>query len=327
LSHHTLLIGDIGGTNARFALATWGQAGFEHNLGLRCVDFDDIEQAIAHYLAEVGAASPDRVCLAVAGPTDGQQATLTNNPWQISAARLSRRFRGAPVNLVNDFTAIAHALPHLRTADWLDIGPVLPGEPAHADLTIGVIGPGTGLGVSALLRRKGLEFALESEGGHTGFAPETAQQATLLAALRERFPRVSNERLLSGSGLENIYWALHQVHARPFTPLSAAQVFATAEAGSDTLATESVAVFFEVLGQVAGDLALALGALDGIYIAGGMSQRYPELVSRSRFRAAFERKGRHSAYVKTIPSRLVMHANPGLLGASVLVNEEAIKTG
>jgi glucokinase len=140
--------------------------------------------------------------------------------------------------------------------------------------------------------------------------------------LRERFDRVSAERLVSGSGLENIYWALNRIHGDQRSHMSAAEIFESGSNNSDLRAAESVQMFFEILGQVAGDLALTLGAEDGMYIAGGIVQRYPTLLVNSRFRSSFESKGRHRSLMERIPTQLIMHKQPGLLGASYFVSKE-----
>ena len=157
------------------------------------------------------------------------------------------------------------------------------------------------------------------EGGHVGFAPETALQIEILNVLREKFERVSAERLIAGSGLENIYQALATIRGEKNSGLSPAEIFA--ERGGSKVAAEAIDVFFELLGQVAGDLALTLGAEDGIYIAGGIAKRYPEILAISRFRSAFENKGRHRSFMERIPTRLITHEQPGLLGAAYSVLE------
>ena len=149
-----------------------------------------------------------------------------------------------------------------------------------------------------------------------GFAAETQQQIDILTTLRERWPRISIERLASGPGLENIHWALNRIKPNPEESLNAAEIFSAALRETSSLAYQSVQIFFEILGQVAGDIALAYGAHQGIYIAGGMVKRYPQLLAQSHFRAAFENKGRHRPIMETIPTKLIMHPQPGLLGSS-----------
>ena len=187
------------------------------------------------------------------------------------------------------------------------------------DFNVAVLGPGTGLGVAGLIGRGGRLIPITGEGGHVAFGPETELQSELLKVLRSQFERVSAERLVAGSGLENIYAALTQVRGEPAESLRASAVFEAAN--SSTLAAEAVDVFFEIMGQVAGDLALTMGAWDGIYIAGGIAKRYPEVLAKSRFRAAFDAKGRHSHIIERVPTYLITHDQPGLLGASYLAQE------
>ena len=229
-------------------------------------------------------------------------------------ADLCAEFGIERVRLLNDFEAIAYSVPSLKEGDLLEIG--LPeAEPlGDKDYTIGVLGPGTGLGCVGLARRGDQLVPLPSEASHGGFSPETQVQIDILTQLRERFDRVSSERLVSGQGVENLYWALTRIHHEKRTQLTAAEIFgATAE--DNPRATEAVELFYEILGQVAGDLALSLGA-DAIFIAGGIAQRYPERLANSRFRTGFEHKGRHRSLMERIPTQLITHPQPGLLGAA-----------
>lgn len=316
MAKRSLLVGDLGGTNARFALAQSDTGSYDQDQTLRCADFNTAVDAMDAYLEQVGAPIPRVICLAVAGPVKNNAVRFLNNNWQIDAAVLSERFDGARVQLVNDFEAVAHSLP-LLTAEHLEtIGPVEARVPLEGDFTVGVLGPGTGLGVAGLLRRGNQAIPIGGEGGHTGFAPETGAQVRVLKALREKFERVSAERLLSGPGVENIYWALQQIHGVDGGRVSAAEVFSRALANEDPIASETVQLFYEGLGQVAGDLALKLGATDGIFIAGGIAQRYPELLKSGAFRSGFENKGRHRSLVERVPTLLMVHPQPGLLGAS-----------
>lgn len=314
-----LLIGDIGGTNARFALAKAGQPGYSDDIYLKCSDYAEPEQAIRSYIDRVGIKEPEIICLAIAGPINDRQARMTNNAWIIDAEKISHAFNAAHVHLINDFTAIAHSIPSLRVDDSILIGPATATLPTRDDFSLGVIGPGTGLGTAGLIRRNGQLFPITTEAGHTGFAPETQQQIDLLITLKAKWPRVSNERLLSGNGIENIYWALRQNGQKTGEDLSAGEIFVQAGFNTDSLAYQAVEVFFEVLGQVAGDIALSLGAENGIYLAGGIVKRYPDLLKKSRFREAFENKGRHRAILENIPTRLITHSQPGLLGASQFI--------
>jgi len=312
----SLLIGDIGGTNARFALAGTDVPAFSNVVTLQCKDFDGASNAIEHYVKSVDAGAPAAICLAAAGPIVDKRVRFTNNHWEISEDELAADFGIEAVRLLNDFEAVAYSVPFLTGDDCMPIGMPDPQSPGAEDYTVGIVGPGTGLGAVGLCRQGNQILPIVGEAGHSGFAPETKVQIDILSALREHFDRVSSERLVSGPGLENIYWALTRIHAAKRTQLRAAEIFAAAVDNSDEIAAEAVQMFFEILGQVAGDLALTLGAADGIYIAGGIVKRYPELLKNSGFRAAFESKGRHRSFMERVPTQLITRDKLGLLGAA-----------
>lgn len=316
MTQNCLLIGDIGGTNARFALADPGSPGFSEVITLQCADFESADLAIREYLDQVGAAAPDVVCLAAAGPVIEGRVRFTNNHWVISSADLTREFGIERVKLLNDFEAIAYSVPFLTEEDRKLVGPTEAVSLDVDEFTVGIVGPGTGLGAAGLIRRGELFIPIVGEGSHGGFAPETGLQLELLRVLRGRFDRVSSERLVSGQGLENVYRALTEIHGEKRTQLSAAEIFACSQDNSDSIAVETVQLFYEILGQFAGDLALTLKAEQGVFVAGGIAQRYPEIIASSRFRTAFESKGRHRSLVERIPTLLMTHGQPGLLGAA-----------
>lgn len=316
MAEPVLLIGDLGGTNARFALADVGEPGFHQLMELRCADFATADAAIEHYLEQQTIAPPDLICLAAAGPVLNGSVCLSNNHWRLDRQALAEQFAVDQVIVLNDFEAVAYALPILASADTHIIGRGDHPDLTAADFTVGVLGPGTGLGVAGLFGRSGAAYPVVGEGGHLGFAPQTAQQVEVLRILRKRFKWVSNERLVSGPGIENIYTALCTLNGEPDAHESAADIFALAQAGGQPIASEAVALFFEVLGQVAGDLALLLGATDGIFLAGGIVPRYPELLEQSGFRVAFKNKGRHRALLQQVPTLLLTRPDPGLLGAA-----------
>ncbi len=321
MNNKCLLVGDIGGTNARFALATTDTPGFHSLLELRVERFPTADDAIRHYLDETGAGEPDAVCLAAAGPVIDDAVNMTNNHWEISAAGITARFGTRSVRLLNDFGAIAYSIPFLADDDSVAIGPYEDYRLPAGDCNVAILGPGTGLGIAGLRRLGNVLVPVTGEGGHVGFAPETGLQIELLEVLRGKFDRVSTERLVAGSGLPDVYEALAQIRGKSVTPLSAAGIFA--QAANDSVAAETVDLFFEMLGQVAGDLALTLGAFDAVYIAGGIAKRYPALLEKSRFRAAFESKGRYRPVLERIATRLITHEQPGLLGAAYLALELA----
>ncbi len=320
MSDNSLLIGDIGGTNARFALANRRYPGFHDVIQLKCADFETSGDAVRHYLEQVKVDKLDAVCLAAAGPVVDHRIDVTNNHWDLSSESLASRFDVDAVRLLNDFAAIAYSIPFIGAEERVAIGKPQGTDLADRAFDVAILGPGTGLGVAGLKGRGGSFLPITGEGGHVGFAPETELQVELLKVLRRRFERVSAERLVAGSGLENIYSALLEMRGEEGA-LTAREIFAAAvEPGA---AADAVSLFFEILGQVAGDLALTLGANDGVYIAGGIAKRYPDILANGTFREAFERKGRHRDIVERIPTFLITHEQPGLLGAAHVAQELA----
>jgi len=308
----SLLIGDIGGTNARFALADRNFPGYSDVATLQCADYATADAAIEDYLESVGARSPDVICLAAAGPIVDERVRFTNNPWTIAADELAADFSTSAVRLLNDFEAIAYSIPFLSSDAGL---------PDQERFTVGIVGPGTGLGTAGLRKQGAAFIPISAEAGHAGFAPETELQDEILSTLRQKFDRVSVECLVSGPGLQNIYWALGERRWPGSEQSSAAEIFAKAIEGASYHAVEAVQLFFEIFGQFAGDLALTLGAEDGVFIAGGIVHRYPELFAASKFRAGFENKGSYRSLMERIPTQLILHEQPGLLGASYVALE------
>jgi glucokinase len=323
-----LLIGDIGGTNARFALARPDRPGFSDELILACDDYETAELGIAHYIERSGCGRPNVICLAAAGPVVDDRVQFTNNHWLIDARMLREKFHTASVQLLNDFESISYSIPILGENDVATIGLVPSELDGKQEYTLGVLGPGTGLGTGGLVVRSNGIYPIVGEGSHAGFAPETTTQLKVLEQWRGGFERVSSERLVSGPGLENIYWALCRIRGEQTVDITAAEIFSRVLANEDAIAVEATEMFFEVLGQVAGNLALALGAWDGIYLAGGIVKRYPDILNSGRFRSGFENKGRHRSLMENVPTLMISHPQPGLLGASycasVLFKQAAI---
>ncbi len=316
ITDQPLLIADIGGTNARFALVSRQVPWFRQAQTLQAVDFATIEQAIDAYLETQTSSALQGICFAVAGPIQDQSARFTNNHWFINRTDLRHRYGTDRVQLLNDFEAIAYSLAQLGAADLQVIG-----RPAQLntseDFTLAVLGPGSGLGVAGLCQRGNTGYPLATEAGHIGFSAKNSLQINMLQILHRKFGRVSNERLLSGPGLVNIHEALCELNNQQNPGLTATDIAIAGAGQSDPLCTQSLALFFELLGQVAGDIALALGAWQGIFIGGGIAQRYPEQLASSKFRQGFENKGRYRTLMESIPTWLITHKNPGLLGSSV----------
>ena len=302
-----ILIGDIGGTNARFALVHPSNPGFSCEMKLKCRDFESAVDAIDVFLEETGSSRPEIICIAAAGPVINGEVLFTNSTWKLNANELSIAFDGASVGLLNDFEAIGYAIPHLKPEDYAPIGSSLAVDLDQPDFSMAIIGPGTGLGAGGLRKKDGQHFSVIGEGGHVGFAPETPIQTEVLARLRGKFERVCDERLISGPGIVNIHQALADIRGKNISPLGAAEIFSLSLNDERSLEQDSVALFFEVLGQVAGNLALTLGAYDGVFIGGGIVSRYPGQITSSLFRKGFEHKGRHRALMEKIPTLLILH--------------------
>lgn len=317
MSDQPILIADIGGTNARFAFASNHSPFFTHAQTLSCADYTTIEDAIDAYLSANNVNKIKALSFAVAGPIINEAVNFTNNNWSIRCADLRSRYQIEQAYLLNDFEAIAYSLGKLNDDNLIDIGGNWQ-KPSSNDFTVAVIGPGSGLGVAGLCQRDGKLFPLVSEGGHAGFAPENQQQGQVLNYLHKKYAnRVSRERVLSGPGLVNIHEALCDIAGQENPALNAADIANAAVDASDEICVQSLSLFFEILGQLAGDTTLSIGANQGVFIGGGIAQRYPEQLAASKFRDGFENKGRYRDSLKKVPTWLITHKNPGLLGASI----------
>ena len=306
------VIGDIGGTNARFAIARDGL--YDQLSSYHCADYPTLEDCLRFYLGERHLpAQPDEIALAVAGPVTSDAVALTNHPWHFRQTTLQSIFGAKRVIVVNDFTANALSLPYLPADDLEAIG----GGAPKANAIKAILGPGTGLGVSGLVRgNDGHWVPIEGEGGHVTMPATNAREASIIALLRQRYDHVSAERVLSGDGLVNLYEAITQLDGHPSTGLKAAQIADPRLGESDPHAHEAVMMFCACLGTVAGDLALTLGALGGVFIAGGIVPRLGARFASSEFRRRFEAKGRFRDYLRAIPTYLITHQNPALIGLS-----------
>jgi glucokinase len=308
------LVGDIGGTNARFALAepTSGRPRLSSFKSLSCADYPSLEEAIAAYFAgQPSEPRPDVAVIAVAGPVVDGAINFTNLGWRVSEAELARTFGFRSANLINDYAALALAAPALNDEDVHYIGPKFAGR---ADSTIAMIGAGTGFGASALVRDGRAEAVLSTEGGHIAFAPTDALEAEVLRLLSLKFGRVSVERVLSGPGLLNLHCAMQELEGRKPDCESPDSISRLAEE-NDPLALRTVQLFCEILGSVAGDFALAYGAQGGLYIAGGVAPRLLGYLEKGDFRRRFEAKGRFESYLGAIPTMVVTQPYAALLGA------------
>lgn len=312
------LLGDVGATNARFAI--YGEDKQTTHVRVLPVDqYKTIREAIEYYLAAEGIHGPLRAgALAVASPVTSDAVTLTNHPWSFSIARLQSDLQIGKLQVVNDFTANALAVPQLKVDERLAIG----GGTAIADAPIAVLGPGTGLGVGGLVPTRSGRVALAGEGGHATMAAFDNQESEVLARLRRRFGHVSAERVLSGQGLVNLYQALAEiagVAAESYTP---AQISDRAIGEREPLCREALATFCAMLGSLAGNLALTLGARGGVYIAGGIVPRLGTRFTESKFRERFESKGRFRTYLSAIPTYVITAPVPAFLGLIEVIERQ-----
>ncbi|WP_432698520.1 glucokinase [Marinobacterium sp. YM272] len=323
LSDRYGLVADIGGTNARFALVAPGQLQPEQQLTLSVDDFDTIDAAIHTYLGQTGIGAermPLEACLAIACPTSGDLISMTNNGWCFSRSKLQPELGLRRLQVINDYAAQAYAAPHLKPHELFPVG----GGEALDGYPIALIGPGTGLGAAGLVRNGGGPVALVTEGGHVDFAPCDELEMEVLRFLWRSHGHVSVERLLSGMGLTNLHQALSEIRGGSAEPLTPAQISARALEQGDSLCSETLDLFCAVLGSVAGNTALTLGAQGGVYITGGIIPRMLERFANSRFRERFEAKGRFQPYMAAIPTQVVIAEQPGLLGASAALQRQAI---
>lgn len=313
-----VLVADIGGTNARFALARRGDAGrpeLQHVQQAATADFASLHDAAAAYLKQTGA-QPQRAVFAVASAVTGDAIKITNNPWSFSITRLAADL-GLQLQVINDFTAMARVLPVLAAGDLQAIGGVASRAAVGERRCYAVVGPGTGLGVGGVIVENGRGVVIQSEGGHLGFAPGNDYEIELLKALLPRFGRVSAERLVSGTGLVNLHDAVRAVAGLPEQMLTPEQISEAAAADADGICAKTLTVFAELLGAFAGDVALVFGAWDGVFLPGGVTQKLLPWISAGGFRRRFEEKGRHSAILQKIPTQVITHPQAGLLGTAV----------
>jgi glucokinase len=309
------LIADIGGTNARFGLLADGQRHDE--LVLACADYPDIVTAVEHYLSTVGAARPAEAAMAIAGPITGDIVRMTNHVWQFSASQTRERLGLRRLIILNDFTALAMSLRHLPAESLEQIG----GGRAVADNPIAVIGPGTGLGVSGLIPTGPHWIPLQGEGGHVTLAVMNEREVAVLKQLHQRFSHVSAERVLSGPGLVNLYEALCGVEGMVPQTLTPPEVTRRAQEASCRICLEAVNIFCALLGTMAGNLVLTLGALGGVYVGGGIVPSLGRSFTSSPFRNRFEDKGRYADYLARVPTFVIRAELPALIGLQLAFTE------
>ena len=319
------LLADVGGTNARFALQAGDSGAITQVQTLPCADHASLGDAIEHYLAQRSPAERPQIgAIAIANPIQGDRVQMTNHHWSFSISALRASLGLQQLELLNDFTALALALPHLPASDLRQVGGTPGALAANSTTALGLIGPGTGLGVSGLVPDgRGGWCPLQGEGGHVTLSAVNEAEQAVLSLLWTRYGHVSAERAVSGQGLSNLYGALTQrdTGTWPDQLLSAAEVSQRAIGGQDPRAQETLALFFAFLGSVAGNLALTLGAWGGIFLGGGILPRLGHRLDQSLFRERFEAKGRFANHLKPVPVWVIQaQQSPALLGASKLLD-------
>jgi glucokinase len=310
------LLADIGATHARFALET-APGVLRAVEVLRCDDYRGIVPLLRAYLAHQRGVQIAHAAFAVANPISGDMVRMTNRDWQFSTEAVRRELGLQTLLIVNDFTALAMALPGFKAEDLLQVG----GGEVQPNAVAGVLGPGTGLGVSGVIPTMDGFVTLGSEGGHVNFAPADEREFAILQYAWREWPHVSNERLISGPGMEIIHRALAQRNGVQAPARSAAEIVSAALQDNDALCLEVLECFSGMLGGAAANLAVTLGAFGGIFIGGGIVPRIGEWFATSPFRARFEAKGRFSGYIAQIPTFVIMVPTPALNGVATILSE------
>lgn len=315
VSGYPRLLGDIGGTNARFGLRLRADVDISHVQVLPCAAHDSLSAAVRAYLQAVASPMPAVAAFGMANPVTSDQVAMTNHHWQFSIRELRQTLGLQRLVVLNDFTALALALPHLPASSLRQVG----AGSAVPRTAMGLLGAGTGLGVSGLLPQGANGWLpLAGEGGHVTLAAQNAQEFAVIQWLERRYGHVSAERVLCGQGLVDLYQALQSMDDAPLASALSSPAEVLAQDGTHRLATQAVDLFCSFLGSVAGDLALTLGARGGVFIGGGIVPRMnPERFAASGFRARFEAKGRFTSYLTSIPVWVIdSPVSPALEGAS-----------
>ncbi|WP_440053322.1 glucokinase [Pseudoalteromonas sp. T1lg65] len=319
-SFDPMVVADIGGTNARFAVITAFDSNtnhfhIAHQATYPSADFQSFEMAIAKFLEELPITKPQRACLAVAGPIKAQQVHLTNLGWHFSIAELQSQFGFETLSVINDFAAFAYAAPYLDETQ----NQLIKSGQAEPNSNMGVMGPGTGFGAACLARDINGSAVMSCEAGHITLAPVTDMDKELLSVLRANTGHVSVETVFSGPGIARLYKAMAIIQGKQPHDLTAAQISALAT--ECNICNATLNQFCDWMGSVAGDLALTFGALGGVYIGGGILPRMKDRLLGSRFVERFTDKGIMSQYVGQIPVTLVVQDNIPLIGAAACLHE------
>ena len=314
----TAIVGDIGGTSARLGLVVDGEPTLITTYAV--ADHASPVEAARAYLAGPAAGhAPQTAVIAAAGPVVNGRATMTNAAWTVDADRIRQGLGLQSAHVINDFEALGWALPGFRPADLVPVGPAV--SPAQG--TMAVMGPGTGFGLAAMLIDGRSEAVLVTEGGHATLASESRREDAIIAELRERLHHVSVERILSGPGLIQLYHAIAAVDRLTVPQRSSPEIVAHALAGDCEASRATLESFCAFLGSEAGNVALTLGALGGVFIGGGITPRFTDFLRQSAFRERFEAKGRMAPYLARIPTWVIVHPYPAFVGLARLARVRA----
>jgi glucokinase len=313
----TAILADIGGTNARFALLVDSEPTLITTYAVANYP-SPVEAARAYLEGPAAGYQPQTAVMAAAGPVVRGRISMTNAAWVVDAAQLRGGLALKWARVVNDFEALGWALPGFRPEDLAMIGPAMPA----ASATMAVMGPGTGFGLAALASDGKAEVVLVTEAGHATLPSESAREDAIIEELRARHPHVSIERALSGPGLIELYEAIAAVDKKKVAPRSSADIVAHALAGDCATSRATLEAFCAFLGSVAGNAALTLGALGGIFIAGGIVPRFIDFVRTSAFRQRFETKGRLTPYLAAVPTAVIVHPEPAFVGLARLAHRQ-----
>ena len=311
---------DLGGTNIRLAVCEPRTGELTQLEIFLCADFSSIDEALIQYFEglEYGV---DHLCIGIASAFDGDYVAMLNLNWAFSIRALKKKLHLTSLYVINDYTAISLALPFLSSSEKVQIGS---GEAQQNGVTA-VLGPGTGLGVSHIVKFAEQWISLDGEGGHVSFSANTQEQAELLTSLQAKFGHVSVERVLSGQGLVNIYQSLSRRAGLEIKFTLPKDISRAGLDGTCCIARKSLDIFCQVLGGFAGNIALNLNCTGGVYIAGGIVPRFIPFLEQSEFRHFFEEKGRVKGILNKIPTFVITKDNPGLLGASVYLRQQLSK--
>ena len=310
------LVADVGGTNIRMALAA--ADGLHHQQAWRCADFETIGAALRQFLNTAPeVAHPKRAAIAVACPAEDDWIDITNQRWSFSIEELRQELELEELQVINDFTALAASIPRLEPQDTQ----IIKAGQAVEHAAIAVLGPGTGLGVSGLIWSAGRWVPLSAEGGHSTLGATNEHEWSVYEILSRDFGRVSNERVLSGPGLVNLYRALCEIAGQSPADVSPAEVVAGATANPEGLEAEAIKMFSGWLGTTASDLVLFLGARGGVYLGGGVVPKMIDVFDHRHFVERFLDKGRLRDYVEPVPVHLILNTQIALVGAAAILQE------